>query len=218
MFISYSMELYETGETQSVKKVLLTGFEPFGGSDINSSWETAVRVGKLSPKGVIVETMQLPVSFKCAGEAIRKTLREKQPNILVMLGQRGKGVSIDIERIAINLMDSVNPDNDGCQPQEQAIVKGGEPAYFSNLPVKALRDVLLQKSIPARVSNTAGLYVCNNTYYNALDEIRGKQLSTKVVFVHLPKISSDFPLEMLVEAVKTIIETVITIGKDEQIG
>ena len=197
--------------------ILLTGFEPFGGSDINASWETAVRVGQLSPKGVVVETMQLPVSFKRAGEAIRKALREKHPNVVVMLGQRGKGTSIDIERIAVNLMDSVNPDNDGYQPQEQAIVKGGESAYFSNLPVKVLRDALLQKNIPARVSNSAGLYVCNSTYYNALEEIHKHQLSTKAVFVHLPKISTDFPLAKLAEAVKIIIDTMITIGEDEQI-
>ena len=192
------------------KKILLTGFESFGGSDINSSWETAVRVGQLPPKGVIVETMQLPVSFIRAGEAIRKALREKQPDVVVMLGQRGKGTSIDIERIAVNLMDSVNPDNDGYQPQEQAIVKGGESAYFSNLPVKVLRDALLQKNIPARVSNSAGLYVCNSTYYNALEEINRQQLPTKAVFVHLPKISADFPIERLAEAIKTIIETTIT--------
>ena len=198
--------------------ILLTGFEPFGGSEINASWETAVRVEQLSPKGVVVETVQLPVSFKCAGEAIRKDLREKHPDVLVMLGQRGNGTSIDIERIAINLMDSVNPDNDGCQPQEQAITADGEAAYFSNLPVKVLRDALLQKNIPARVSNSAGLYVCNSTYYNALEEIHKLQLPTKVVFVHLPKISADFSLAMLVEAVKIIIDTVITIGKDEQIG
>ena len=201
-----------------MKKVLLTGFEPFGSSEINASWETAVRVGQLPPKGVIVETMQLPVSFKRAGETIRRVLHEKHPDVVVMLGQRGKGTSIDIERIAVNLMDSINPDYDGYQPQEQAIVKGGESAYFSNLPVKALRDTLLQKNIPARVSNSAGLYVCNSTYYNALEEIHTLQLPTKVVFVHLPKISVDFPLAMLVEAVKIIIDTVITIGKDEQIG
>ena len=198
-------------------RALLTGFEAFDGSDVNSSWEIAVRVGQLSPKGVVVETVLLPVSFKRAGEAIRKALHEKHPDVVVMLGQRGKGISIDIERIAINLMDSVNPDNDGYQPQEQAIVKGEESAYFSNLPVKVLRDALLHKSILARVSNSAGLYVCNSTYYNALEEIHKHQLSTKTVFVHLPKISSDFPQEMLVNAVKTIIDTIITIGKDEQI-
>ena len=192
----------------ATKRVLLTGFEPFGDAEVNSSWEAAVHVEQLPPKGVIVETMQLPVSFIRAGEVIRKVLREKQPDVVVMLGQRGKGTSIDIERIAVNLMDSVNPDNDGYQPQEQMIIAKSGAAYFSNLPVKALRDALLQKSIPARVSNSAGLYVCNCTYYNALDEIRGQHLSTKVVFVHLPKISSDFPLEMLTEAVKTIIETI----------
>lgn len=199
-------------------KVLLTGFEPFSGSNINSSWETAVRVGELSPKGVNIETLLLPVSFKRAGEAVRRALHEKHPEVLVMLGQRGKGTSIDIERIAINIMDAVNPDNDGYLLQEQMITADGEAAYFSSLPVKVLRDALLQKNIPARVSNSAGLYVCNSTYYNALEEIHKLQLPTKAVFVHLPKISADFPLAMLVEAVKTIIETVITIGKDEQIG
>ena len=190
-------------------RVLLTGFDPFGESEINSSWETAVRVGQLSPKGVVVETVQLPVSFKRAGEAIRKDLREKHPDVLVMLGLRGKGMSIDIERIAINLMDSVNPDNDGCQPQEQAITADGEAAYFSNLPVKVLRDALLQKSIPARVSNSAGLYVCNSTYYNALNEIYDQGLSTKALFIHLPIISEDFPIEMLTDAILAIIETII---------
>ena len=193
-----------------MRKVLITGFEPFGGSEVNSSWETAVRVEQLAPKGVCVETLLLPVSFMRAGMRIREALREKSPDVLIMLGQRGKGTSIDIERIAINLMDSVNPDNDGYQPQEHAIVKGGE-VYFSNLPVKVLRDALLQKNIPARVSNSAGLYVCNSTYYNALDEIRGQQLPMKAVFVHLPKISTDFPLEMLTEAVMTIVETIIQI-------
>ena len=198
--------------------ILLTGFEPFGGSEINASWETAARVGQLPPKDVNMETLLLPVSFKRAGDAVRRVLHERKPDVLVMLGQRGKGTSIDIERIAVNLMDSVNPDNDGFRPQEETIIADGEAAYFCCLPVKALRDAVLQKNIPARVSNSAGLYVCNSTYYNALEEIHKLQLPTKAVFVHLPKIGDDFPLAMLVEAVKTIIETVITIGKDEQIG
>ena len=191
-----------------ITRVLLTGFEPFGGSEINSSWETAVRVGQLPPNGVVVEAIQLPISFERAGETVRMALREKCPEALVMLGQRGKGASIDIERIAVNLMDSVNPDSDGYQPQEQEIVTGGESAYFSNLPVKVLRDAVLRKNIPTRVSNSTGLYVCNSTYYNALEEIKRHQLPIKAVFVHLPKISADFPLEMLTEAVKIIMKTI----------
>ena len=194
-----------------MRKVLITGFEPFGVSEVNSSWETAVRVGQRPPKGVCMETLLLPVSFMRAGKKIREALREKRPDVLIMLGQRSKGESIDIERIAINMMDASNPDNDGYQPQELMIIAESGTAYFSNLPVKALRDAVLQRDIPARVSNSAGLYVCNSTYYNALEEIHKHQLPTKVVFVHLPKISADFPQEMLVEAVKTIMETIIQI-------
>ena len=190
-------------------KVLVTGFDPFGGSEVNSSWETAVRVGQLAPKDVCMESLLLPVSFMRAGKKIRKALREKRPDVLVMLGQRGKGESIDIERIAINMMDASNPDNDGYHPQEQTIVDGGEAAYFSNLPVKTLRDALLHRGIPARVSNSAGLYVCNSTYYNALNEIYEQGLPTKALFIHLPIISEDFPIEMLTDAILAIIETII---------
>lgn len=189
-------------------RVLLTGFDPFGGSDVNSSWEVAVRVGQQPLKSVNIEVRQLPVSFVRAGEMIRELLADRRPEVLVMLGQRGKGQSIDIERIAVNLMDSANPDNDGYCPQEQTICVDGKPAYFSNLPVKALRDALLQKNIPAKVSNSAGLYVCNSTYYNALNEIENHSLPVKVVFVHVPKISQDFPVDLLVESVKTIIERI----------
>ena len=190
-------------------KVLVTGFEPFGGSEVNSSWETAVRVGQLAPKDVCMETLLLPVSFVRAGKRIREVLREKRPDVLVMLGQRSKGESIDIERIAINMMDASSPDNDGYHPQEQTIVDGGEAAYFSNLPVKTLRDALLHRGIPARVSNSAGLYVCNSTYYNALNEIYEQGLPTKALFIHLPIISEDFPIEMLTDAIQAIIETII---------
>ena len=189
-------------------RVILTGFEPFGGSDVNSSWETAVRVGQLAPKDVKLEVVQLPVSFKRAGDAVREILDMKRPDVLIMLGQRGKGQSIDIERIAVNLMDSVNPDNDGYCPQDQTIQADGESAYFSNLPVKELRDALLQRNIPTKVSNSAGLYVCNSTYYNALNEIEKYSLQVKAVFVHLPKLSQDFPVELLAESVKTIIERI----------
>ena len=190
-------------------KIILTGFEPFGGSDINSSWETAARVGQLPPNNVNIKVRQLPVSFRKAGDAVREILNESRPDVLIMLGQRGKGQSIDVERIAVNLMDSSKPDNDGDCPQEIPIVKDGESAYFSNLPVKVLRDAVLQKGIPSKVSDSAGLYVCNTTYYNALDEIYRHSLPVKAVFVHLPKISEIFTVDILADAVRTIIKTII---------
>lgn len=189
-------------------QILITGFEPFGGSDINSSWETAARVGQMAPQNANIEVRRLPVSFRKAGKVVREILHESRPDVLIMLGQRGKGQSIDVERIAVNLMDSSKPDNDEDCPQELPIVTDGESAYFSNLPVKALRDAVLQKGIPARVSNSAGLYVCNTTYYNALDEIYRHSLPMRAVFVHLPKISEVFTVDILADAVRTIVKTI----------
>ena len=194
-------------------KIILTGFEPFGGSDVNSSWETAVRVEHMSPKGVTIEIKQLPVSFKRAGDDIRELLTEIRPDVLIMLGQRGKGQSVDIERIAVNLMDSANPDNDGFCPQEQRIADDGDSAYFSNIPVKILRDALLSRGMPAKVSNSAGLYVCNSTYYNALDEIYKYSLQVKAVFVHLPKLDDKFTVDILADSVLAIIENCINVTK-----
>lgn len=190
-------------------RILLTGFEPFGRSDINSSWETAYHIGQLAISGVEMKVVQLPVSFISSGKLIRKLLQTHKPDALVMLGQRGKGQNIDIERIAVNMMDSVNPDNDGFSPREFPIVENGSNAYFSNMSVKTLKDALENSNIPSKVSNSAGLYVCNCTYYHALSEIFESELQTKAVFVHLPKLSEDFTIELLVESVKKIIEEIL---------
>lgn len=190
-------------------RILLTGFEPFGRSDINSSWETAYHIGQLAISGVEMKVVQLPVSFISSGKLIRKLLQTHKPDALVMLGQRGKGQNIDIERIAVNMMDSVNPDNDGFSPRELPIVENGSNAYFSNMSVKTLKDALENSNIPSKVSNSAGLYVCNCTYYHALSEIFESELQTKAVFVHLPKLSEDFTIELLVESVKKIIEEIL---------
>lgn len=190
-------------------RVLLTGFEPFGGSYINSSWETAYQIGLLTINGVDMEVAQLPVSFVSSGKLIRKLLQTLKPDALVMLGQRGKGQKIDIERLAVNMMDSANPDNDGFCPHELSIVENGSNAYFSNVSVKTLKNALENANIPSKVSNSAGLYVCNCTYYHALSEIFESELQTKAVFVHLPKLSEDFNIELLVESVKKIIEEIL---------
>lgn len=189
-------------------RILLTGFEPFGGFNINSSWETAVRIGQLTPKGIELEVAQLPVSFKRAGEAVRELLSTRRPDVLIMLGQRGLGQSIDIERIAVNLMDSVNPDNDGYCPNEECITSDGEKAYFTNLPIKVLKDALLQKNIPVKVSNSAGLYVCNCAYYEVLRIIQEDNLASKALFVHLPKITEEFTLESMTTSVTALIEII----------
>lgn len=187
-------------------RILVTGFEPFGGSDINSSWETAARLEMQSFGAVELIVKKLPVSFRRVGKELEDLLEEIVPDVLIMLGQSGSSNTVRVERIAINMMDSAKGDNDGYAPDEEPIETEGAPAYFTNLPVKRFRDELLKEGIPATVSNSAGLYVCNRTYYAALHKISTSKMKTKAVFVHLPRISEEWTVDRLYQAVKIIVE------------
>ena len=190
-------------------RVLLTGFEPFGGDAINSSQETVRAVTCDEFGDIEVVTDILPVSFNRVEKTLCGLIDEKDPDIVIMLGQSGLSDCIKIERVALNLMDSVNGDNDGYTPDEETICPDAPQAYFTQLPVKKLRDCLIQTGIPAKTSSSAGLYVCNRTYFAALHHIASTGMKTKAVFIHLPKISAEWPTERM----KTAIEKVMTMLK-----
>lgn len=191
-------------------RFLITGFEPFGGEYVNSSQETAKAVSGDEIGDIEVVSGTLPVSFKRSGKAICELIDKTKPDIVIMLGQSGKSDCIKIERIAVNLMDAKKPDNDGYTPDEESIISDGPLAYFSSISVQHLRNQLDENGIPAKVSNSAGLYVCNTAYFNALHHISifGKEI--KAVFVHLPKISEQWPLSKLMKAVKQLILATIS--------
>ena len=185
--------------------ILITGFEPFDEDTINSSQETIKTVACDEFEDIEVATEILPVSFKMAGIAICRLIDETNPDVAIMLGQSGKSDCIKIERVALNMMDSNKVDNDGYVPDEEIICLDAPVAYFTNMPVKALRDDLIQSGIPAKVSNSAGLYVCNRTYYAALHHIATTGSKTKAVFIHLPKISEDWTVERMTTAIERLI-------------
>lgn len=178
-------------------RYLITGFEPFGGESINSSQETVNAVASDEFGDIEVVTDILPVSFNRVEKALCGLIDEKDPDVVIMLGQSGTSDCIKIERVALNLMDSVNGDNDGYTPDEETICLDAPPAYFTQLPVKKLRDCLIQSGIPAKTSSSAGLYVCNRTYFAALHHIASTGRNTKAVFIHLPKISDEWPAERM---------------------
>ena len=164
-------------------RVLLTGFEPFGKYNENSSWAVAEKVAALGIEGLKV--IQMPVNFAGVAAALRKAVDECRPDAIVMLGQCAGIDYIKLERIAINMMDATTPDNDGYLPNEEPICATGAAALFTNTDIKDLRRVVEELGIPAKVSNSAGLYVCNRTYYEAL-RLCNERPGMKALFVHLP--------------------------------
>lgn len=191
-------------------KFLITGFEPFGGDSTNSSQETVKAVSCDGVDDAEVVTGILPVSFKRVEEAISGLIDEADPDVVVMLGQSGKSDCIKIERVALNLMDSSKGDNDGYFPDEEAICPDAPIAYFTKMPVKALRDCLMRSGIPAKVSNSAGLYVCNATYFATLNLIATTGRNTKALFIHLPRVSEEWPVGRMTEAIRQLMGNINT--------
>ena len=156
-------------------RILVTAFEPFGGAKTNISQAVMEKIQ------AEVTKVLLPVSFRNAPIVLQQAIREEHPDVLLMLGQCGDEPQIRIERFAVNLMDSEKGDNDGYYPQEETIYANAPTAYQTPFSVRKLVEALTAQNLPVRASNSAGLYVCNRAYYEALC------LGQKALFVHIPK-------------------------------
>lgn len=156
-------------------RILVTAFEPFGGSDTNISQRV------LDAIQADVAKLLLPVSFRRAPEVLNEAIGLLQPDVIIAMGQAAEGDKIRLERLAINMMDSAKGDNDGYLPDEELICPEAPLALKTTLPVKPLCADCINAGLPTMVSNSAGLYVCNRIYFEALRH------TTNSLFVHIPK-------------------------------
>jgi len=167
-------------------KVLVTGFEPFGGESVNPAWEAVSLLQTVPIEGVQLHVQQLPVEFGVSIERLRDRIRELRPDAVISVGQAGGRADISVERVAINVDDARIPDNAGRQPIDEPIVPGGPAAYWSSLPIKAIVAQLRENGIPASVSQTAGTYVCNHLFYGLAHLIATECPSMRGGFIHIP--------------------------------
>ena len=165
-------------------RILVTGFEPFGGQSLNPSWEVARALHGLQLQGARVVAVQLPCVFAQALPALQQALAQHTPDIVLALGQAEGRCDLSVERIAINVMDARIPDNAGAQPIDVPVIAGGPASYFSTLPIKSLVAGLRAAGFPASVSQTAGTFVCNQVFYALQHTLAGQGVHSG--FVHLP--------------------------------
>ena len=172
-----------------MKKVLITGFDPFGGEAINPALE-AVKKIQDEISGAKVIKVEIPTVFRRSLEELEKAINEHNPDIVICVGQAGGRFDVTPERVAINMDDARIKDNEGNQPLDLPIFEDGESAYFSNLPIKAMVKEMQENGIPASVSNTAGTFVCNHIMYGLLYMAHKKFNNIKGGFIHVPFIPS----------------------------
>ena len=198
-------------------KVLITGFDKFGGESINPS---NLCVNSLPDviDNIEIKKITLPTVFKDSSRVLEENIDLFSPNIVICVGQAGGRSKITPERIAINIDDARIPDNIGNSPIDETIRKDGENAYFSTLPIKAIVDELNKNNIPSAISNTAGTFVCNHIMYESLYLASTKYPHIKAGFIHIPYIEEqikDKPnmpymkKEYIITALELIIKTAV---------
>lgn len=166
-------------------KVLVTGFDPFGGEPINPAWE-AVKAMKDTIAGAEIVKMQIPTVVGKSIEKIHQKMKELQPDLVISVGQAGGRFGVTPERVAINVTDARIPDNEGNQPIDEPIFPDGPAAYFSNLPVKAMVQAIKDAAYPSVLSNSAGTYICNHVMYGILYYIEKEFPNVRGGFIHVP--------------------------------
>ena len=166
-----------------MKKLLITGFEPFGGESINPSWEAVTRLPDKINDYTIAKLL-IPVVFGEAANKVLDAAKDIKPDVIISVGQAGGRNAITPELVAINLRHASIPDNNGNQPADEPIAENGPKAYFSTLPVRKMSDAIKSAGISSSISYSAGAYVCNDVLYTLLNHYN--ESKTRVGFIHIP--------------------------------
>lgn len=166
-------------------KILITGFDPFGGEPVNPAYE-AVKLLPDEIEGAQIIKLEVPTVFGKAGETLEAAVAAHKPDAVICVGQAGGRSGMSIEKVAINFQDARIPDNENRQPVDKCIKEDGQTAYFASIPVKAVTEKMRENGIPAFVSYTAGTYVCNDLMYSLLYLIDKKYPKMRGGFIHVP--------------------------------
>lgn len=206
-------------------KILVTGFDPFGGEPTNPAIESVKRIDD-NIEGAEIIKLEIPTVFHKAADVVEEKIKEVKPDVVLSIGQAGGRYGIAVERVAINQDDARIEDNEGNQPIDVVIREDGAPAYFSTLPIKAMVEEIKKENLPASVSNTAGTFVCNHIMYQDL-YLAEKYGNIKAGFIHVPflteqvvdkKDTASMSLEDIVRGLNAAIRAIVKYNDKEDLS
>ena len=188
------------------KRLLITGFDAFGGSEENPSWLAVSQLPDTVGNFTLKKCM-LPTVFGRAAQEVLAAAEDFPPDVILCVGVAAGRDAVTPERIAVNIRDARIPDNAGNQPVGEFVVADAPAAYFSTVPVAAMAQAIRDAGVPGTVSNSAGAFVCNDTLYLLLHHFAGT--ATRVGFIHVPAAphqhAVSLPLEKTVRALLSAI-------------
>ena len=211
-------------------KILVTGFDPFGGEKINPALETIKRLPDTILGAQIIK-LEIPTVVGKSLAKITESVEKENPDVVLSIGQAGGRSEITVERVGINIDDCRIPDNEGNQPIDEPVIKGGPAAYFVTVPIKAIVENIKAHNIPASISNTAGTFICNHVCYGVAHLAAARTAAGKPMksgFIHIPflpeqvigkpALTPSMSLETIVSGITHALEAIVKHGSDIKVS
>lgn len=203
-------------------KILVTGFDPFGGEKKNPAIESVKKLPDTIAGAEIIK-LEIPTVIGKSVDKIKAKIEEVHPDVVLSIGQAGGRPDITVERVGINCDDCRIKDNEGNQPIDEKVAEDGPAAYFSTLPIKAMVKNIQDGGVPASVSNTAGTFICNHVFYGVAHIQATKHPEMRTGFIHIPflpeqvvdkKNMPSMALETIVKGLTLAIEAIVKNDSD----
>ena len=211
-------------------KILVTGFDPFGGEKINPALETIKRLPDTILGAQIIK-LEIPTVVGKSLAKITEAVEKENPDAVLSIGQAGGRSEITVERVGINIDDCRIPDNEGNQPIDEPVIKGGPAAYFVTIPIKAIVENIKAHNIPASISNTAGTFICNHVCYGVAHLAAQRTAAGKPMksgFIHIPflpeqvigkpALTPSMSLETIVSGITHALEAIVKHDSDIKVS
>lgn len=202
-----------------MRKLLLTGFDPFAHYNINPSWEAVKALPDVIGNFAVAKLM-LPNIYGTAGRLLVEEAERIKPGVILMTGMDSGSTKLHIDTVAVNLRDALIEDNKCTKPWGEPVVPGAPAAYFATIPVHKLVARLQKQGCPVHLGYCTGGYVCNDIFYMAARHFAGSNV--KVGFIHVPLLPEmvfdeklALPLEETVKILRQIIEELSVMAADD---
>jgi pyroglutamyl-peptidase len=162
--------------------LLITGFGPFPGVPVNPTERLARRLGESgSPAGGDVRRVVriLPTSWAMPAE-LEAILAKVRPDAVLAIGVARRRPLVTPERIGRNRATASRKDVSGARQAGGVLVPDGPPQAECRIDVAKVAAGMRRAGAPARVSWSAGAYLCNALAYSLY------RRETPALFIHVP--------------------------------
>jgi pyroglutamyl-peptidase len=170
--------------------ILITGFGPFRGAPVNPTADLVralCRIRRPAFADIRRAAHIFETSYAAVDADLPDLIARHRPRVLLMFGLAARTKSVRIEMKARNVRSQIVADVAGARPLVNAITLHAASPRHGRAPFIQMVTASCAVRVPARLSHSAGNFLCNHLYWRALD-LRTADRPTIVVFVHVPAV------------------------------